>query len=166
MLHIGTVLFSDTQLNAPFLSFGNGDPCQVIGRWLLILDFTGCFSRIGSGHSARMRYISDACPIGFISFHCLSQLFYSCAYFTTWQVPAMLKFLNCTIPGTFNHLLTYYHYLCEAPLSGSFSMVVNIREGVADIQHAEEAEEGPFSLNRRFSLGVKNNSRHLFLHTK
>lgn len=57
---LGTVLFFGYVLNAPSFSFEMAILVKSLVVWLLIFGFTGLFLRYGSGHSARMRYISDA----------------------------------------------------------------------------------------------------------
>lgn len=141
---LGTVLFFGYALNVPSFSFEMTILVKSLVVWLLIFGFTGLFLRYGSGHSARMRYISDASywvylvhlPIaGFIP-----------ALIFEWEVPAMLKFLTVLSVTSIICFVTY-HLFVRSTFIGKFLNGRKYSRRVADIRHAEEARKVAVSVS-------------------
>jgi len=141
---LGTVLFFGYTLNAPSFSFEMAILVKSLVVWLLIFGFTGLFLRYGSGHSARMRYISDASYWVYLVHLPIAAFIPALIY--EWQVPAMLKFLT-VLSGTSIICFTTYHLFVRSTFIGKFLNGRKYSRSVADIQHAEEARKVAVSLN-------------------
>lgn len=104
-----------------FLNNSLTDESKIILKslfvWCLIFGITGLFIRYGSGHSAAMRYISDASYWVYL-IH-LSFTAFIPSLIVDWPIPSTLKFLLVLIS---TGVITFvsYHYLVRGTFIGTF----------------------------------------------
>jgi peptidoglycan/LPS O-acetylase OafA/YrhL len=102
--------------------------------WLFIFGITGLFLRYFSGHSARMRYISDSSYWVYLLHLPLTALLPG--VIGIWNVPAILKFSIVVLVTTFICFLTY-HYLVRSTFIGKFLNGRKYSRKISDIKKAE-----------------------------
>lgn len=85
--------------------------------WFFVFGITGLFVRYASGHSPKMRYVSDASYWVYLIHLPLVALF--SALIVDWSVPAFVKFLIVSLLTTVV-CFTSYHYLIRNSFVGKF----------------------------------------------
>ncbi len=111
--------------------------------WLFVFGITGLFIRYGSGHSARMRYISDASYWVYL-IH-LPVVVFIPALIADWDLHSTVKVL-IVITATSFICFSTYHLFVRSTFIGKFLNGRKYTRSVADIRHTEEARKVSTSL--------------------
>lgn len=125
---------------AYFLAFTSlGYEAKVILKsvmvWLFVFGVTGLFIRYASGHSARMRYVSDSSYWVYLIHLPLTAFIPS--LMVDWPIPATLKFLIVLL-STGIICFVSYHYLVRGTFIGQFLNGRKYSKKISDIRKAEE----------------------------
>ena len=103
--------------------------------WLFIFGITGLFIRYGSGHSPKMRYISDASYWVYLM-HLLFTLIIP-SFIVDWPIHAIFKFL-IVMTSTGIICFVSYHYLVRSTFIGKFLNGRKYSKQLSDIIETEE----------------------------
>lgn len=114
---MGTVIFTMKFLGPNIFSLEIVMAMNAVTVWLFCFGITGLFLRMGSNHSASMRYISDSSYWVYLVHFSLTV--FIPGLISNWKIPSSLKFLIVVL-STLTICLLSYHFLVRNTFIGKF----------------------------------------------
>jgi hypothetical protein len=135
---LGVVLFSIHFFYGDLVNYGWTIVLKSIMVWAFIFGFTGLFIRYASGHSSKMRYISDASYWVYLLHLSFTALIPS--LIVDWPINSTLKFLTVMI-GSGSICFISYHYLVRGTFIGEFLNGRRYSRKLSDIKKEQESSQ-------------------------